>query len=253
MEMKTDFKDRFTSLESQVSQIPRLEEKISTKITSHIDTKFKELNTDLGNIRLQLEEQEKRLYILEKNSVQRNLMFFGVEETEKTYFQLENKIMDILNNNMKISTLELELQAVRRVGRKGERPRPISVTFSTLGKKIKILQNKRQLEGTNLYIKEEYPAKILKAREELKQKQKEEFDKGNIAIIRYDKLVIKDKKNETNTNKRQHSTSPPQTMQPRTNTQIIARQNKEQQIVRSNKKYKALNSMMSYVKRNEEA
>ncbi|XP_063369379.1 uncharacterized protein LOC134657745 [Cydia amplana] len=254
-EMQSDLNNKFASIETQVSQIPELEEKISSSIKTHMDEKFENLNGDLGNIHSQIKEQEKRLDLLERNAIQRNLVFFGVEESEKSYFHLQNNIIDIVNNKMKVSILELEVQAVRRMGKKGDRPRPISVTFSTLGKKIKILQTKKELKGSNIYIKEEFPAKILKV-EELEKKRQEEINKGNTAFIKYDKLVVKEKKAGLNTNKRQLSVSPPQSIQ--SSSAIAAsltstQANKEPLIIHSNKKYKARNSMLSYVIRDEEA
>lgn len=207
----------------------------------------------MGNLRLKLENQEKRLHMLERNSVQRNLIFFGVEENEKSYFQLQDKILYIINRTMNIKIEDFELQSVRRIGKKCSRARPISVAFTTLGKKIKILQNRKELDSTNIYLKEEFPANILKVREQLKQQQKIETDKGNIAHIRYDKLVVKPNKNETSTNKRHLSTSPETSQQgsshtPDENTNLV------KQNAQINKKYKKTkNTIMSYVVQAEDA
>ncbi|CAK1594407.1 unnamed protein product [Parnassius mnemosyne] len=193
-ELKNDFEKKFNSMESKIS---KMENQITTKISKHMDEKFHTIEKELGNIRIKEEEQEKRLDALEKNNVQRNLVFFGVEENEKSYYDLQEKIIDIIKNDIKVEIQQSELQALRRLGKKGHKTRPISVMFTTLGKKISILKNKNKLENTNIYIKHEFPAKILKIREELKIQQQKENEKGNIAYIKYDKLVVKEKYKDT--------------------------------------------------------
>lgn len=254
LDMRSEFAQRFTSIDSNVAQ---LEDKITTKITTHINTKLGEINEEIGCMKLKMEEQEKRIYILEKNSVQRNVMFFGVEEKEceRSYSDLQENILEIIKNKIKEEIQVFEVQSVRRIGKKGSRPRPISVAFTTLGKKINILKKKKNLEGSNIYITEEFPVNILRKREELKEQQRQEKEKGNIAFIKYDKLIIKQNDKETNTNKRQLSVTPPQMplLQPQTPecTTIPLQQRTSTQI---NKKYKCnKNTMMSYVKRTEDA
>ncbi|CAH2102355.1 unnamed protein product [Euphydryas editha] len=246
-ELKADMNKKFTSIDSQFLQ---MEKNITTKITEHFDTKFQEMNNDLGKLRNKLQEQEKRLYVLEKNSVQRNLVFFGIDEKEKHYIQLQKQIFEIITNIVKVEIQETELQSIRRMGKKGDRPRPISVTLSTLSKKIQILKNKKNLSKTNIYIKEEFPPNILKMRTELKIEQQKEIEKGNIAFLKYDKLIIKNKK-EYNTNKRQLSTTPPQLTE---NSERLKTNNDKKTQIQTNKKYKTnSNSMLSFISKNNDA
>ncbi|CAH2098211.1 unnamed protein product [Euphydryas editha] len=136
-ELKADMNKKFTSIDSQFLQ---MEKNITTKITEHFDTKFQEMNNDLGKLRNKLQEQEKRLYVLEKNSVKRNLVFFGIDEKEKHYIQLQKQIFEIITNIVKVEIQETELQSIRRMGKKGDRPRPISVTLSTLTNEMRIIE-----------------------------------------------------------------------------------------------------------------
>lgn len=246
-ELKTDMNKKFASVDSQFLQ---MEKNITTKITEHFDTKFQEMNNDLGKLRNKLEEQEKRLYALEKSNVQRNLVFFGIDEEEKHYIQLQKQIFEIITNIVKVEIQETELQSIRRMGKKGDRPRPVSVTLSTLGKKIQILKNKKNLSNTNIYIKEEFPPNILKMRTELKIEQQKEIEKGNIAFLKYDKLIIKNKK-EHISNKRQLSTTPPQLTE---NSELFKTNKEKKAQIQTNKKYKTnSNSMLSFISKNNDA
>lgn len=75
--------------------------------------------------------------------------------------------------------------------------------------KAYILKQKKSLKNSGYYIQEDYPLNILEKRKELQEQVRIEKEKGNLAIIKYDKLVILKKKEEpTSNNKRLLSTSP---------------------------------------------
>lgn len=237
-DMKSEFSQKFTAIESRITDS---EGRITTQITTHMNQKFDNLGKEIEHLRTELENQEKRLSFMEKQNVQRNLVFFGIEENEKSYFQLQENILDIINNKLKIKTDVLEIQSVKRFGSTEKKPRPISVSLTTLGKKIQILKNKKSLEGSSIYIQEEFPKKVLEIRKELKIKQKLETEKGNTAYLKYDKLIIKDKKGTTY-NKRQLSESPTGS----NNTCTTYPQRRPQQ--QSHKKHRAnTNSITSYM------
>ncbi|XP_052738156.1 uncharacterized protein LOC128198192 [Bicyclus anynana] len=236
-EMKTEFSYKLSSIEARITSS---EEIITSQITAHMNQKFEGLNKDLEYLQSELENQEKRISAIEKHNMQRNLVFFGVEQNDKreSYFQLQDKILDIINNQMKIKTERFEIQSVKRFGNIEKKPRPISVCLTTLGKKIQLLKNKKFLVGLNIRVQEEFPKKVLDVRRDLKIKQKMEIEKGNIAYIKYDKLIIKDKKELTH-NKRVLSESP---------EHISPNENNYTQKKKSHKKYRAnSNSITSYM------
>ncbi|XP_063636127.1 uncharacterized protein LOC134806736 [Cydia splendana] len=102
-----------------------------------------------------------------------------------------------------------DIQEARRIGKKGEKARPIIATFSTLGLKINLYKQRRVLNDTAYYIKEDYPQNVLEKRKQLQEQLRIEKEKGNSATIKYDKLVIRSKNpNSTNNNKRMLSLSP---------------------------------------------
>ncbi|GBP90695.1 hypothetical protein EVAR_100038_1 [Eumeta japonica] len=84
-----------------------------------------------------------------------------------------------------------DIQETRRIEKKGEKPRPIAVKFTTLSTKIKIFKQRKLLKNTDYYINEDFPQHILEKRKELLERMKIEREKGNCANIRYDKLIIR--------------------------------------------------------------
>lgn len=171
-------------------QIKNTDAKLSSKIDD-LDGKIGALQPQLDELKLNQQKQEERLDQLEKEVRIRNLVFFGVPEQENTYMELEKAILNIVNNNLQTPTNSSEIQHVRRIGKKGENPRPINVGLTTYSKKIAILKNKHKLVQTGLYLKEDFPPKILEVRKQLQVQLKTEIEKGNKAFIKYNKLVVR--------------------------------------------------------------
>ncbi len=52
------------------------------------------------------------------------------------------------------------------------------------------MANVRKLKGSNIYINEDYPESVRKRRKELIPKMKAARERGDIAFLRYDKLIV---------------------------------------------------------------
>ncbi|XP_063538684.1 uncharacterized protein LOC134747936 [Cydia strobilella] len=187
-----------------------------------------------------VENQEKRIYFLEKQARNRNVVFFGIEETESSYDTLEKNTIRWIEQYLTIKLNYSDIQEAKRLGKKGEKPRPLVVTFSTLGLKIKMFKEKHALKDTHYYMKEDYPKYVLEKRKELRDQLKLEREKGNIAILKYDKLIIT--KNNT---KRKLETSPINNNLP--NEAINSQANKKNKIQSSESSVKRSNSVTNGV------
>lgn len=165
-----------------------MEERIKTTINKNIDEKFKKLDEKTFKMEKKIQEQEDRINQLERTVRRKNLIFFGLKETERSYDELVKIIIDLIVNKLKIPCEKLEIDTVRRLGRNGS-VRPIVVTFSTTGKKIEILKNRAPLKETDIYVKEDFPKNVLEKRKELQKTVQEEKEKGNQVFIKYDKII----------------------------------------------------------------
>ena len=181
---------------------------------------------------------------MEKFKRRKNLLFFGVAENEKSYHDLEKTVLDIINNVIKIKCERNCIEYVRRLGIKADKVRPIDVTMLTMGLKIKIQKNKKKLETTSYYIKEDFPLEILNKRKALQSKAEEERKNGRKAFIKYDRLIIinndhqKTAPQETYNKKRNLSESPEATTSSSKNT----KQNKNQPL-----KINKINKMDNFI------
>ncbi|XP_072935017.1 uncharacterized protein [Epargyreus clarus] len=215
----------------------RVTERVTQNMNKILDEKFSSWEGKCQILENKVEQQERRIQFLEKQSRKRNIVFFGIAENETSYKNLENNLLQFIKENLHIDLVYSDLQEVKRVGKKGEKPRPIIATFSTLGHKINILKQKRLLKDTHYYMNEDYPRDILEKRKELQEQVKQEREKGNKVTIKYDKLVILPKSN----NKRTLPTSPESNPQPQMASSMHT--NKKNKILLPNSSIRRSNSV----------
>ena len=174
----------------------KVTEQVTLNITQKIDEKFTVLEEKYQILKEKNEIQEKRIQFMERQARQRNIIFFGIEEDETSYLNLENNILQFIKEKLTLKLDCRDIQELKRVGKKDVKPRPLIVTFSTLGLKISILKQKRLLKDTQYYLNEDYPKYVLEKRKELQEEAKREREKGNKVTIKYDKLVISKSNNK---------------------------------------------------------
>lgn len=189
-------------LAEQKKDMKEMETNITNNIIKTIGDNFKGLEQKYSQLNKQVQNQENILDRLERHNRRKNLIFFGIEEGEKSYQELENKILDIIKQ-IKISCERNEIESAKRLGKRGEKPRPITVTFTTMGKKIALLQNKKNFEHATIYFKQDYPLKVLEKRKQLQTEILKFNAEGKKAIIKYDKLIVLNQENPNNTQNNQ--------------------------------------------------
>lgn len=211
-EIKNMLRSLQEDIKQQKEEMLKIKEDIKCTINSNINEKFKILETKNQKIETKLENQKIKIDNFEKFSRRKNIVIFGIEEDEKNYQELEEKVSNFFNDTLDICCEKNCIEVVRRIGRKSEKSRPILVSLLTIGLKIKIMQSKRKLIGTPFYIKEDYPKEVLEKRRELQTELTKARDQGVNAILKYDKIIIlNDKqKDPQNTNKKRNLSESPE-------------------------------------------
>ncbi|KAF9415091.1 hypothetical protein HW555_007181 [Spodoptera exigua] len=138
-----------------------------------------------------------------------------IPEKENNYEDLLKSILDIINTTMRIACPKWEIETVTRLGKYKNKTRPVVVTTTTTSRKLEILKQKKRLENTGIYIKEDYTPAVLIKRQELQEELQRRRTSGEKVMLRYDKIVqIKSRDKQTyatkstNCNKRFLSESP---------------------------------------------
>lgn len=138
-----------------------MEKNIKEAINKNIDEKFSRIETKTNQLEIKIEQQQRSIDFIDRQIKKKNLVFFGVEETERNYKGLLNLILDIINTKMEVLCERWEIETVIRIGKSNGRSRPVVVTISTTSRKLELLRKKKSLENTDIYIKEDYSPAVL--------------------------------------------------------------------------------------------
>ncbi|KAH9633676.1 hypothetical protein HF086_009776 [Spodoptera exigua] len=229
-ELKKMLQNIQEELTQQKQDIKNMEENIKDAINKNIDDKFSRFETKTNELEQKIEKQQKSIDFLEKQMRKKNVIFFGVPEKENNYEDLLKSILDIINTTMRIACPKWEIETVTRLGKYKNKTRPVVVTTTTTSRKLEILKQKKRLENTGIYIKEDYTPAVLIKRQELQEELQRRRTSGEKVMLRYDKIVqIKSRDKQTyatkstNCNKRFLSESPETAHKEKEWTMFVAR------------------------------
>lgn len=208
--------------------LSRLDEKlnqqtkiITTTVTKNvmeaIDERLKTITEENIKLKAKISTLEQKLNIIELEKRKYNLVFFGIEESGKPEAEMVDYIKDIIiETGTHIDSQEIK--NIYRIGKNNNKSRPVVVTIASLWKKHIILKNKANLPpGMN--VKEDYTKEVLEKRKQLQPQLEEERKKGNIAFLKYDKLIVKTPTDKTrDKRKREDSGSPNSSTQKKINS-----------------------------------
>lgn len=207
--MEEQIKILFEEMKQELQkQVTIMTENVTKTISATMDEKLKPLVEENKALKQEITTLKNKVQILEKQSRRNNIILHGIAETEKNITELMELVVENLNKNKaKLENFDKwEISRVQRLGNKNDKNmRPILISLTLAWRKIELLTNNKMFPE-NVYITEDFPKDVLVRRNELKAKLKEEINKGKIAYIRYDKLIVKNKISEKR--KRAPSTSP---------------------------------------------
>ena len=133
-----------------------------------------------------------KMEYLEGQTRRNNLVIDGVAESPgETWADTEEKIKKILTEKLQLQH-KVEVERAHRTGKPGggDRPRPVVVKLLRFKDREAILQRAKSLRGTNIYINEDFTDAVRRKRKDLMPELKAARQRGDIAYLRYDKLVI---------------------------------------------------------------
>lgn len=151
----------------------------------------------LDNIQKNVDSLLDKVDDLENRSRRNNLCFEGIDEVNKfeTWEQSEEKLKQVLNDHLEIEPDEVVIERAHRVGKKvPDKPRPIIAKFLNYKDKDKIWNNRKKFKGTNVMVREEFSERISQKRKDLIPKMISVRKEGKIAYLRYDKLIIRERR-----------------------------------------------------------
>ncbi|CAG4965859.1 unnamed protein product [Colias eurytheme] len=217
--MEEQFQLLFDKMKIEMqNQSEKLTDTITTTIMDRIDIKLEPIVAENKSLKLKVERLEKEIEYMKREKRNNNIVIFGIKERNNTTTELLHTVIDIFRDDLEINVKQCDVNKIHRIGRfnkEGDKARPILISFLNSLKKNEIMKKKKFLKNKQIYITEDYPREVLEIRKSLQPKLIEERNKGNIAYINYDKLVIKENKTNNDKRKREVSMSPQPNNQPK--------------------------------------
>lgn len=208
--MEGQFQILFEKMKIEMqTQNAELKDSLTNSIMEKIDDKLFPIMEENKNLKNKVEKLEKEIENLKRTEKTNNIIVFGLEENEKSSYELIQKLKVTFNLDLNIKMEEHDINKIYRLGnrkRESNKPRPVLCSFTNNWKKAEIIKSKKNLK--TIYISEDYSKEVLERRKELQAKLAEERQKGNIAYLKYDKLIVKENNNSQEKRKRGLSASP---------------------------------------------
>lgn len=132
---------------------------------------------------------------LEGQTRMNNLVMDGIPETQnESSKETEDKVRRVINERLHLDSSQMVIERAHRTGNpslySGKRPRPIVIKFLRYKDKMAVLGKAKDLKGTNIYVNEDYTEAVRQKRKELFPAMKAARERGDIAYIRYDRLIV---------------------------------------------------------------
>lgn len=121
----------------------------NTEVIEKLETSLKEKDERICKLEARLEEKQDSL---EQYQRRQCLRIFGVPEEER---EDTDKIAMEVAAKIGVTLEERDIDRSHRVGRRGERPRPVIVKFVSYRKRREVFINKKLLKGSNITVRED--------------------------------------------------------------------------------------------------
>ncbi|KAI5725046.1 hypothetical protein M8J77_010309 [Diaphorina citri] len=154
--------------------------------------KFDNLMKDGKETKIKIDQLETRIKMQDKEMIRRNLIIYGLEETEQENLRdLKNKLDWIFNHKMELNIAAHELDQFFRMGKKIQgKSRPVLVKMVSGWRKHEILYNASKLAGTKVFIDSDLTKEEQVERKEMIEIMNIFRQKGDHAVVRGCKLFV---------------------------------------------------------------
>lgn len=191
------------------NQNTELKDSITKNIMDKMEVKLIPLVEENEKLKTKVEKLEKEIEFQKRGQKENNIIVYGIEEKEASTTELLYELKENLKHDLNINIEDYEVNKIYRLGiknRESKNPRPVLCSFTNNWKKNEIIKNKKNLK--KIYISEDYSKEVLEKRKTLQAQLIEERKKGNIAYLRYDKLIVKENINSQEKRRMEPSISP---------------------------------------------
>ena len=151
-----------------------------------------ELRTDRDALMQRVLSLEKKTDDLEGRSKRNNIIVYGIpKDNGENTAKCEEILNNVCKNDLRL-TEEIPFDRVHRLSNKADSPIIARCTFYR--DKVKILRAKKFLQGTDIFVGEDYPVSVREIRKKINQLVKDNRQRKEKVRMVYDHVYIENKK-----------------------------------------------------------
>lgn len=176
------------------TEMKNFKEEVKQSVTESLKT----VNEKVDMLETKLNEKDEEIMSLKRdlelNKRKNNLIVFGVKDNEHSPEELEAVISNLFKKVTGIEMKENDFNDIYRLGKKGEKPRPIIVSLGNGRKMRVILQKKNLFKMENITVSADLPKEVVEERKRLQPMITSLNQAGTKAYLRLDDVFVNGKK-----------------------------------------------------------
>lgn len=189
VEIKNMFNNSCMDLVNNDNLVTAISNKIMEKMGTLIKNTETILMEEMKALKKENEALKEQLDDLEQHSRCNNVRIHGVEEESNENVEL--KVLDLFKNKMNLNISPELIQSCHRVGRQdnlqgSKKSRCIIVRMVSIRQQMEIMNNRKKLKGTNVFITED----LVRSRLRVFKMAQKKFGNKNVWTIR-GKIMVK--------------------------------------------------------------
>lgn len=233
-------------LDKKLNQQTKLiTESVTKNVMEALDERIKIITEENTKLKSKVSTLEQKLNTIEKEKIKYNLVFFGIEEMGKSEVELVDYIKEtVIETGTHLDSNEIS--NIYRIGKiNNNKNRLVVVSITSIWKKHAILKNKANFPP-GIYVKEDYSREVLEKRKQLQPQVEEERKKGNIAFLKYDRLIVKKPTDKNRDKRRREESGSPNSS---TKKKVSTKENSRPSLAKTTTKEIIKPNILEYVER----
>jgi len=159
-----------------------------------LEQQLRGLSADTAEVKQSLMKATDRADYMEDQSRRNNLRISGIpEERNENWQQSHWKVSQFLRRHFNLTP---DLERAHRVGKQKDKPRDIVVKFTRFQDRESVLQDRRRLAGTRVYVNEDLCPATLDIRRSKMDELREARRQGKVAYFNYRTLVVRERRDK---------------------------------------------------------
>lgn len=210
-----------SQLETSQNEVKQLKLELS-KCKDELQTKY----TVIDSLQNNITHLENKISSIENHTRKKNIRIDGISENnQENWEQTQIKVQKLIDETLQLNDVKVDF--AHRISSKDD-IKPIKTIIARMSHdmdKDKILKNTWRLKGSNIYISEDLSELTLEKRKSKLPEMKKAKEEGKIAYFKKDKLIIKNRRPDSNkhnqTSTRQLGQNFPPTTPPSNVSQLV--------------------------------